>query len=58
MELLGCRWAAILVRAQSHPPLEGSDLALVPIADLVRAVRPLICQHVLQAMPRGSVPAA
>ena len=43
---LGRRWAAVLVRARSHPPLEGPDLALVPIADLVRAARAISFWHV------------
>ena len=32
-------WAAATVRSRSHVPLEGDNLALVPLADLVRAVR-------------------
>jgi hypothetical protein len=30
-------WAACTVRARSHPPLDGADIALVPLADLVGA---------------------
>ena len=29
-------WAIALVRSHVHKPLEGKDVALVPIADLVR----------------------
>ena len=29
-------WAACTVRARSHPPLDGRDIALVPLADMVR----------------------
>ncbi len=29
------KWAAVIVRSRSHAPLEGDDLALVPLADLV-----------------------
>ena len=29
-------WAVAVVRSRVHPPLEGDQLALVPLADLVR----------------------
>eukprot|EP00983_Pelagomonas_calceolata_P022510 708995-Pelagomonas_calceolata.AAC.1 len=30
-------WAVATVRARAHPPLEGGAIALVPLADAVRA---------------------
>lgn len=33
------KWAAVTVRGRSRPPLEGEDLALVPLADLVQHSR-------------------
>lgn len=32
-------WAACTVRARSHAPLDGQDLALVPLADLIQHAR-------------------
>jgi [ribulose-bisphosphate carboxylase]-lysine N-methyltransferase len=33
------QWAALAVRARAHAPLDGADLALVPLADLVAHAR-------------------
>ncbi|EFN56770.1 hypothetical protein CHLNCDRAFT_8187, partial [Chlorella variabilis] len=30
-------WAACTVRARAHPPLDGGNIALVPLADMVRS---------------------
>ena len=39
-------WAVAAVRSRVHAPLEGDQIALVPLADLVR-IRP--CPHDLRS---------
>jgi [ribulose-bisphosphate carboxylase]-lysine N-methyltransferase len=41
-------WAACTVRARSHSPLEGANIALVPLADTVRS---LLLLPVLSHLP-------